>query len=203
MQRRSSRDTMRKKNTAAYVTSEMAAIMQRVSDDLDDSEITRTLHFSPTALTVVRHVMMMSGCIVTDTMIMLSEINRQMLSKLSVSAKCYVDDPQILDVAEQRHTTRAGVAIDYALALPGLKMIAIGSAPGALERLLQRNAVENLTDVVVVAAPTGFASVVQLKERLWESRLPCIVLRGKRGGPMAASSIVNALLAEAIKAQCV
>ncbi len=91
------------------------------------------------------------------------------------------------------------MALDFALSQPGAKLIVGGSAPTALDRLLRRSQADALSDLVVLAAPTGFASVVQLKERIWESDLPAIVVRGKRGGTSAAVSIVNALMAEFIR----
>ena len=53
-----------------------------------------------------------------------------------------------------------------------------------------------MSDVCVLAAPTGFASVVQLKERLMDSDLTSIVIRGKKGGVPATVSLMNAILRE-------
>lgn len=187
-------------NTAMpYVTSEMAAIIEHVKTETGDETLAQSIHFSPTALTLVRRVMMTGGQIVADTALALSDIDKQSARKLGVSLVSYIDDPQVLALAEQRRTTRAEVALDFALSQPGTKLIVVGSAPTALDRLLRRHQADALSDLVVLAAPTGFASVVQLKERIWESDLPAIVLRGKRGGTSAAVSIVNALMIEAIR----
>ncbi len=182
-----------------YVTSEMAAIIEHVKTETGDETLAQSIHFSPTALTLVRRVMMTGGQIVADTALALSDIDKQSARKLGVSLVSYIDDPQVLALAEQRRTTRAEVALDFALSQPGTKLIVVGSAPTALDRLLRRHQADALSDLVVLAAPTGFASVVQLKERIWESDLPAIVLRGKRGGTSAAVSIVNALMIEAIR----
>lgn len=183
-----------------YVTSEMAAIMEHVKAETGDEALAQGIHFSPTALTLVRRVMMTGGQIIADTTLALSDIDKQSARKLGVSTVCYLDDPQVLALAEQRRTTRAEVALDFALSQPGAKLIVVGSAPTALDRLLRRHQADGgLGDLVVLAAPTGFASVVQLKERIWESDLPAIVVRGKRGGTSAAVSIVNALMIEYIR----
>ncbi len=89
--------------------------------------------------------------------------------------------------------------LDNALSQPGTKLIVVVKSATALDRLLRRHQIEELSDLVVLAAPTGFASVVQLKERIWESNLPAIVVRGKRGGTGAAVAIVNALMNESIR----
>jgi precorrin-8X/cobalt-precorrin-8 methylmutase len=187
-------------NTAMpYVTSEMAAIMEHVKADTGDEALAQGIHFSPTALTLVRRVMMTGGQIVADTALALSDIDKQSARRLGVSTICYIDDPQVLALAEQLRTSRAEVAVDFALSQPGTKLIVVGSAPTALDRLLRRHPIEELSDLVVLAAPSGFASVVQLKERIWESNLPAIVVRGKRGGTGAAVAIVNALMNESIR----
>lgn len=184
-----------------YVTSEMTAIMQHVERALGDEGVVESIHFSPTALTMIRHVMMTGGSIITDTTLALADVDRTLADKLGVKVDCFIDDPHVVMLAEQKHTTRAEVALDYALSLPGLKLIAVGSAPTALNRLLQRFQAGHMTDVVVVAAPTGFASVVQLKERVWDSQMPAIVVRGKKGGASMTVAILNALMAESIREQ--
>ena len=201
MQKKADREGARRKTAMPYVTSEMASIMERVGNAIEDQEMVGNMHFSPTALTMIRHVMMTHGTIVTDTSLTLGDIDRDMASKLGVSVQCFIDDPQIMGVAEQKRTTRAEVALDYALSLPGLKLIAIGSAPTAINRMLQRFQTEHMNDVVVLAAPTGFASVVQLKERVWESQMPAIVIRGKKGGAAMTVATLNALMAESIREQ--
>ena len=57
-----------------------------------------------------------------------------------------------------------------------------------------------MSDVCVLAACTGFASVVQLKEKLIDSDLTSIVVRGKKGGIPTTVSMVNTILREIAKA---
>ena len=53
----------------------------------------------------------------------------------------------------------------------------------------------------IIASANGFANIVELKERIWESGLPCIVIRGRKGGAGAAIAITNALIASAASKQ--
>ncbi len=184
-----------------YVTSEMAAVMQRVEQETGDQVLVQSLHFSPTALALVRRVMMSGGSVVVDTTLALNDIDQAMSDKLGLNLHCFIDDPHVVATAAQRRITRAEIAMDYALSLQGVKLLLIGSAPMALARLLKLKQQEPMCDVVVLAMPTGFASVVQLKERLWESGLPCIVVRGKKGGTQAAAALLNALMSESIREQ--
>ena len=86
--------------------------------------------------------------------------------------------------------------MDYGLSVPGLKLMVVGSAPAAIHRMIQRRQRDPMSDVCVLAAPTGFASVVQLKERLMDSDLSTIVVRGKKGGVGVTATILNAILRE-------
>ena len=46
----------------------------------------------------------------------------------------------------------------------------------------------------MIGVPVGFVNVVEAKERLWASGIPCIVALGRRGGSNVAAAIVNALM---------
>jgi precorrin-8X/cobalt-precorrin-8 methylmutase len=122
-----------------------------------------------------------------------------MADRLGLGLYCFIDNLQIKEMAEQQRTTRAEIAMDHALAMEGLKLIAVGTAPMALSRLLARSATREMKDVVVIATPNAFTNAIQLKERIWESGIPCVVVRGKRGGNPVAGSLVNALMAQALR----
>ncbi len=129
---------------------------------------------------------------------MFSGIDRARAAQLPVRSECYIDDPMVVNLAMQKRVTRAEVAVEHSLSLPGPKLIVVGSAPMALNRLLQLQRQSPLHDVVIIAAATGFASIVELKERIWESGMPCIVVRGRKGGAGAAIALTNALLEDAL-----
>ena len=65
--------------------------------------------------------------------------------------------------------------------------------------MIRRRQHEPMSDVCVLATATGFASVVQLKERLIDSDLMSIVVRGKKGGIPMAITVVNSILREISK----
>ena len=47
---------------------------------------------------------------------------------------------------------------------------------------------------LVIGVPVGFVNVVQSKEMLIASGIPCIAARGRKGGSNVAAAICNALL---------
>ena len=182
-----------------YMTQEMASILSEIEKETNDSSITQSAYFSPTALTHIKRLIEMGGTIVTDTTLVANGIDMSLMGNKGAKVACFIDDPQVISFAEQRRTTRAEIAVDYGLAVPGPKLMVVGSAPAAINRMISRRQREPMSDVCVLAACTGFASVVQLKEKLIDSDLTSIVIRGKKGGIPLTISIINCILREIAK----
>lgn len=179
-----------------YINQGVANILKAVEAEINDPSLSQSVYFGPTALTHIKRLIEMGGSIITDTTLVANDINAALLGGKGAKIICFIDDPQVVSLAEQRHVTRAEVAVDCGLAVTGPKLMVIGSAPAAINRILQRRAHEPMSDVCVLAAPTGFASVVQMKERLMDSDLTSIVVRGKKGGVPVTVSLMNAILRE-------
>ena len=179
-----------------YLNQEMSNILSAVEQETGDLSLAQSIYFSPTALTHVKRLVEMGGSIITDTTLVANDIDASLLGGKGAKVLCFIDDPQVVMLVEQRRVTRAEVAVDYGLAVPGPKLMVVGSAPAAINRLIQRRMHEPMSDVCVLAAPSGFASAVQLKERLLDSDLASIITRGKKGGVPATVTLVNAILRE-------
>lgn len=182
-----------------YMNQEMSAILSEIEKELGDSALAQSIYFGPTALTHVKRLIEMGGSIITDTTLVANDIDSSLLGRNGAKVMCFIDDPQVVSLAEQRRVTRAEVAVDYGLAVPGPKLMVVGSAPTAINRMIIRRQHEPMSDVCVLAASTGFASAVQIKEKLMDSDLTSIVVRGKKGGIPATIAIVNAILREIAK----
>ena len=182
-----------------YMTQEMSAILAEIERETGDPTLAQSIYFSPTAITHIKRLIQMGGTIVTDTTLVESGIEPELLGNHGAQIACFIDDPQVISLASQRRITRAEIAVDYGLALNGPKLMVVGSAPAAINRVIHRRQREPMSDVCVLAASTGFASVVQLKERLIDSDLTSIVVRGKKGGVPVTITILNAILREAVK----
>ena len=196
MYKRKSGTDGRHRSGASFINGNVANILKAVEEETRDPSLSGSIYFGPTALTHIRRLIDRGGSIITDTMLLANDIDSRLLGDKGAQILCFIDDPQVVDIAEQRHITRAEVAVDYGLAVPGPKLMVVGSAPAALNRIIVRRRSEPLSDVCVLAAPNGFASVVQIKERLMESDLTAIVVRGKKGGVPATVSLMNAILRE-------
>ena len=196
MYRKDAGDNNRHRTGIPYMSPGMTNILKNVEEATNDHSLAQSIYFGPTALTHIKRLIEMGGSIITDTILVANDIDTSLLGNNGAKVICFIDDPQVVSLAEQRHVTRAEVAVDYGLAVPGIKLMVVGSAPAAINRMIQRRQREPMSDVCVLAAPTGFASVVQLKERLMDSDLASIIVRGKKGGVPATTTILNAILRE-------
>jgi len=182
-----------------YLNQEMLNILNAIEAETGDAALRQNVYFSPTSLTHVKRLIEMGGSIITDTMIVANEIDLALMGCNGAKVLCFIDDPRVVTVAEQRRVTRAEIAVDYGLSVEGPKLMVVGSAPAAVARILRRRQHEPMSDVCVLAAPTGFASAVQLKERLMDSDMATIVARGKKGGTSVTATIINCILREIAK----
>lgn len=194
MARQPQRGAVSRRFGIPYISDEVSEILAQIEKDTSDSQLAQSLQFSPTALTHIKRLVAAGGTILVDTQLMTADIDYSALEGTNTRVKCFIDEPEVLQLAEIRHTTRAEVAVDIGLAVPGPKLLVIGSAPSALNRVLVRRQHEPLSEVCVLAAPTGFANVVQLKEKLRDSDMAYIVARGKKGGSVVTAAILNAIL---------
>src|SRR5262249_43063337 len=104
------------------------------------------------------------------------------------------ENPETEAEARRIGNTRSAAAIDlWAERLNGA-VIAIGNAPTALFRLIER--IDSYRPAAILAFPVGFVGAAESKALLVEAGLavPYVTLRGRRGGSAMAAAAVNALL---------
>ncbi|MDD7174521.1 MAG: precorrin-8X methylmutase [Clostridiales bacterium] len=166
-------------------------IVKRVIHATADFSFAESLHFSAGVVPLMRRMLKSGATVVTDTNMALAGISKPSLSRVGARAICLMAEESVAAEAARRGITRAQVSCERALALPGPKLMVCGNAPTFLYPLLERKEEEELA---VIGVPVGFVNVVEAKQRLWESDIPCITALGRRGGSNVAAAIVNALL---------
>lgn len=171
---------------------EIKPIVKRVIHATADFSFAETLHFTPGAVPLMRELLISGGTVITDTNMALAGISKPALARLGASVRCFMAEDDVAREAKERGQTRAYVSMEKALALPGKKLLVCGNAPTFLFPLLEME--KPPEDVAVIGVPVGFVNVVEAKERLWNSGIPCIAALGRRGGSNVAAAIVNALL---------
>lgn len=152
------------------------------------------LYFSPDAVRIAHTAIKNGVMFVTDTNMALAGINQAALSRHGCEAVCFMADPDVAETAKRRGTTRASAAVDKAAKLGKPVIFACGNAPTALLRLREHIAAGTFRPALVIGVPVGFVNVVQSKELIIGSGIPCIVARGRKGGSNIAAAICNALL---------
>ena len=134
------------------------------------------------------------ACIVTDTQMGRSGINKKALAKYGGEVYCFMSDEDVAKTAKENGTTRATASMDKAAAMNKPMIFAIGNAPTALVRLYELIQEGKINPALIIGVPVGFVNVVQSKELIMETDVPYIVARGRKGGSNVAAAICNALL---------
>lgn len=159
-----------------------------------DFDYAENLYFSDNVIDTALKVLDMGAVIVTDTNMAKAGINKSALARHGCDCMCFMADEDIAETAKRNGTTRAAASVDKAAKLGKPVIYAAGNAPTALVRLCDHISAGGFIPELVIGAPVGFVNVVQSKEMLIASGVPCIVARGRKGGSNVAAAICNALL---------
>ena len=113
------------------------------------------------------------------------------------SIHCYIADPEVAEVAQERGCTRALAAVEKAKPiLPGA-IVLIGNAPLALANIVRLNQQENIKPALIIGIPVGFVNVTEAKEMLGETDIPHIVVEKRRGGSALAVATLHGIIENA------
>lgn len=134
------------------------------------------------------------ACIVTDTQMARSGINKKVLARHGGEALCFMLDEDVAARAKETGSTRAAACMEKAAELDKKLIIAVGNAPTALVRLYELIGEGKIKPALIIGVPVGFVNVVQSKELIMQTNIPYIVARGRKGGSNIAACICNALL---------
>ncbi len=168
-------------------------IVKRCIHTSADFDYAENLYFSEGVVEKALKAIRNGACIVTDTQMAKAGINKKSLARYGGEVYCFMSDEDVAEKAKELGTTRASVSMGKAAKLDTSLIFAIGNAPTALVRLYELIR-EGFRPELIIGAPVGFVNVVQSKELIMSTDIPCIVARGRKGGSNIAACIVNALL---------
>lgn len=171
-----------------------APVIKRVIHTTADFDYADNLCFSKDVVPRAVKLLQKGLCIVTDTNMALSGINKAALKRCGCEAMCFMADEEVAREAEAEGTTRAAISMRKAALLDKPVIVAVGNAPTALielERLIKNG---EMAPELIIGVPVGFVNVVESKELIMKLDIPHIVARGRKGGSNVAAAIVNALL---------
>ena len=169
-------------------------VIKRVIHTTADFDYADNLVFSPGVVEHAHRLLQNGACIVTDTKMAMSGINKSALSKLGSEVYNFISDEDVAAEAKERGETRSAVAMEKAARLNRPTIFAIGNAPTALIRLHEMIENDGFMPGMIIGVPVGFVNVVQAKELILSTAVPSIVARGRKGGSNVAAAIVNALM---------
>ena len=171
-----------------------APIIKRCIHTSADFDYAENLAFSEGVVEKALKALKQGACIVTDTQMARSGINKKALAKYGGEVYCFMSDEDVAEMAKKNGTTRATASMDKAVTLNKPLIFAIGNAPTALVRLYELIENGQLKPELIIGVPVGFVNVVQSKELIMEADVPYIVAKGRKGGSNIAACICNALL---------
>jgi precorrin-8X/cobalt-precorrin-8 methylmutase len=111
---------------------------------------------------------------------------------------CTLSDPRVPALAVAHCTTRSAAAVELWREQLAGSVVVIGNAPTALFRLLEILQEPDVAPpAAVIGIPVGFVGAAESKEALLASApVPCVIVRGRRGGSAMAAAALNAVASE-------
>jgi precorrin-8X/cobalt-precorrin-8 methylmutase len=111
---------------------------------------------------------------------------------------CTLSDRIVPQLAARLGTTRSAAAVELWCEKLGGAVVAIGNAPTALFHLLDLLREPDVPrPAAIIGLPVGFVGAMESKEALLAQQpVPCVVVRGRRGGSAMAAAAINALASE-------
>ncbi len=177
-------------------------VLERLIHASGDFKIKDLLQFSEKACHIGISACRSGAPILTDTEMAAAAI-RNMAQ--NTHGNLVISIRKWLDLKQDYHSTSSAYGIEKAwleLSENYFKdrspIVLIGSAPTALEKLLDIIKKNNKKPSLIIGMPVGFIGVEQSKKRLIQSNLNYIVLGSTRGGASMAAATINALLRASI-----
>ena len=132
--------------------------------------------------------------IVSDVTMVTSGIRKGALQRLGIEAKCYLSDPRVAEMVNEKITrTQAGIRL--AVEEHPDALFAFGNAPTALMELCDLIRKGMAHPAGIIAAPVGFVHVRESKHMVKPFKdIPKIIVEGGKGGSNLAATLCNAIL---------
>lgn len=133
--------------------------------------------------------------IVTDVTMVAAGIRKGALKRMNIEVKCYLNDPDITEEAEEKGITRTQAGIRKAVREHPEAIFAFGNAPTALLELCDLTRKGLARPSGIIAAPVGFVHVLESKHAVKTlTKIPKIIVDGRKGGSNLAATLVNSIL---------
>jgi len=178
-------------------------VLERLVHSSGDLSIAPDLRFSAGACQRGMGALAAGAVILTDTAMAAAAVAPMADRTFANPVRCILEWAPALAPAGG---TRSAEGMAAALAEHPQAVVLVGSAPTALERLLELlepaslrvpEPLSALDPALVIGMPVGFVGVAESKRHLASSGLPQIRLEGSKGGAGLVAAAANALLRRA------
>ena len=169
-------------------------VLERLIHSSGDPLLAPQLRFSPGACRDAAKALASGAVILTDTEMAAAAVAPMAARTFNNKVQTVLNWAPAVAPPGQ---TRTALGMASALKLYPAAVVLIGSAPTALELLLDKVDDGDAEPVLVIGMPVGFVGVADSKRRLARSGLPQIRLEGSRGGAGLSAAAVNAILRRA------
>lgn len=186
-----------------FDTNEQALIERLIHTTTCFEEVIENIYFTKNAMMKLKDLLQNKAKLIVDTNMIRSGLSQFYLEKYENEVICYVNEPEVFEMAKNNGTTRSYAAVELAIKKFRDKpmVLACGNAPtfiyAAINTLIKEKI--DLSNVVLLLFPVGFVNVVESKEYgrkfLEHFNAEGIILQGRYG----ASTMVVASLHAAYK----
>ena len=160
-------------------------------------EVARDIVFSSTFAAAGRQALLAGAPVLCDAKMVANGVTRARLPANN-EVICTLDDPRVPGLARQIGNTRSAAAMELWRPHMAGAVVVIGNAPTALFRLLEMIDAGAPLPAAVIGMPVGFVGAAESKDALAaDGRVPCAIVRGRKGGSAMAAAAVNALASTA------
>ncbi len=171
-------------------------VVRRVIHATADFEFKHILQFHPQAIDSGVAALMRGAPIIVDVKMIIAGLNAERLHAYGCQMHSFISDPDVIEEATRKNSTRAIVSMQKAQRLKLLdgSIVAIGNAPTALIETARLIKEEGARPGLIIGVPVGFVSAAESKEMILPLDTPSIISRGRKGGSPIAVAIIHALL---------
>jgi precorrin isomerase len=188
-------ETIRREVAIDRLPEDIAGMALRLIHACGMTDIIEDLAYSADVVEAGRAALVGGAPVLCDTAMTAGGIIRRHLPAAN-EILAGTENPDAAEQAQRIGSTRSAAAVDlWGDRIEGA-VVAIGNAPTALFRLIERIELDGYRPAVILAFPVGFVGAAESKALLVEAALgiPHITLRGRRGGSALAAAAVNAIL---------
>jgi precorrin-8X/cobalt-precorrin-8 methylmutase len=188
---------IRREADLARFTAEEERVAVRIIHACGMVEAARDILFSDGGVRAGIAALQAGAPILCDSKMVANGVTRSRLPRDN-AVVCTLGDPSVPALAASLGTTRTAAAMELWRDRIGGAVVAIGNAPTALFRLLELLDQGTPPPACIIGMPVGFVGASESKAALIsDGRVPCLCVRGRKGGSAMTAAAINALASPA------